>query len=173
MIHTNDKTTNLELEFLRHSNLIEGEGDDALADSVEAWMYLRDLTKLTEHDILHAHKLIGKTRDIRPEDLGVWTRYQTSVGGRNNPEPWKVPALMAAWIDTINASLSTATPWPSSTNERKAKHLHVRFEHTHPFCDINGRVGRMLLNWHRLRLGMPITVIHSDTKSKKAYYDWF
>jgi hypothetical protein len=48
---------------------------------------------------------------------------------------------------------------------------HVSFEHLHPFRDGNGRVGRILYNWQRLKLGLPIHVIKYEDRWE--YYNWF
>ncbi len=156
----------LEKVFLEESNKIEGvTGQAALNDAIGAWLEVKHLKRISEDDILRVHRtlMIGR---LPNEDVGVWTKHQTNVAGKNNPEPWKVPALMAAWIDDINSSLNVlADP------EQVAKHFHVRFEHIHPFVDGNGRVGRILLMWHRLKLGLPVEVIYN--KNKKDYYSWF
>jgi len=60
------------------------------------------------------------------------------------------------------------------TNARRAeavKDWHVMFEMLHPFEDGNGRVGRIFLNLHRKRLGLPIEIIYE--KNKHYYYNWF
>jgi len=52
------------------------------------------------------------------------------------------------------------------------KQCHVLFEKIHPFIDGNGRTGRMVYNWHRLKLGLPIHIIH-EGKEQFKYYKWF
>ncbi|MBU4360309.1 Fic family protein [Patescibacteria group bacterium] len=49
--------------------------------------------------------------------------------------------------------------------------FHLDFENIHPFCDGNGRIGRVLINYQLLRLGFPMIIIRD--KEKQKYYDSF
>ncbi len=49
--------------------------------------------------------------------------------------------------------------------------FHLEFETIHPFCDGNGRIGRVLMNEQLLRLGFPLIIIRD--KEKRKYYDAF
>ncbi len=49
--------------------------------------------------------------------------------------------------------------------------FHLEFEHIHPFCDGNGRIGRVLMNWQLIRLGYPPVIIRD--KEKRLYYASF
>lgn len=54
--------------------------------------------------------------------------------------------------------------------EKIAK-FHLGFETIHPFNDGNGRLGRVIINYHMLRLGFPRIIIRQ--KDKKIYYRSF
>jgi Fic family protein len=53
----------------------------------------------------------------------------------------------------------------------KISKFHLEFERIHPFCDGNGRIGRVLTNFQLLKLGFPRIIIRD--KDKSDYYDAF
>lgn len=54
--------------------------------------------------------------------------------------------------------------------DRIAK-FHLEFERIHPFCDGNGRIGRVITNFQLLRIGFPRIIIRD--KEKADYYEAF
>lgn len=53
----------------------------------------------------------------------------------------------------------------------RISHLHLAFESVHPFCDGNGRIGRVLNNYALLREGyVPVNITFAD---RARYYDAF
>lgn len=70
------------------------------------------------------------------------------------PAPEKVPALMEAYLQTVNFTENDV----AGILEQAAK-SHFDFERIHPFEDGNGRVGRMILNQQLINNGLlPVTV---------------
>ncbi len=53
----------------------------------------------------------------------------------------------------------------------KIAQFHLDFETIHPFCDGNGRIGRVLINFQLLILGFPRVIIRN--KEKNTYYRAF
>lgn len=53
----------------------------------------------------------------------------------------------------------------------KISKFHLEFEHVHPFCDGNGRIGRVLINYQLMQMGFPPIIIRD--KEKETYYKSF
>lgn len=171
--------TEQEIEFLRQSNFIENERSGiALDDAIVAWKYIKriKLEDLTVDDILKTHKLL--MQNLRPDIAGKFRECTVWIGGRECPQlPVEViRRLIADWLHTIQ-QVNTEKPEPAfilflkKQLENIVQKSHVNFEHIHPFQDGNGRVGRILMMWYRLKVGLPVEVIYEAVKHE--YYKWF
>lgn len=73
------------------------------------------------------------------------TQYRTGnvqVGTHVGLNPILLDEMMSRWITHYNSMKLNSYPFI------KASFLHYTFEHIHPFCDGNGRLGRLLMyNW--------------------------
>jgi Fic family protein len=120
--------------------------------------------ELTLDVILSLHKmLISNIRDdiagqFRRE--GQWVR----VGSHIAPDPKEVVERLEKMLAAYNAS----------SHENIIKRialLHLTFEHTHPFVDGNGRIGRVINNYLLIREGfVPVNIKFID---RKMYYEAF
>lgn len=160
-----------EVEFLKHSNYIEGEySEEALEDAIKAWVYLKDKQVMTPQVIRHTHKILMKR--LRPDIAGMWRRCDVMIGGQIKKfVSWQeFNKQLNKWCRIVLLSIhSGGEKWPRN---KCAKLNHIAFEDHHPFEDGNGRVGRMLYQWHRLQMGLKIKVIH-EGEEQRAYYRWF
>lgn len=114
--------------------------------------------------ILLLHKmLIGNIDESiagRLRQGGEWVR----VGSYIAPDPAEVESQLTALLGEYMADAE------SHVISRIAR-FHLGFEHIHPFCDGNGRIGRVLNNYLLLREGyVPINITFVD---RARYYDAF
>lgn len=119
---------------------------------------------LTHEVILLLHKmLIGNIDEKiagRFRQDGEWVR----VGAYIAPNPTEVPQLITELLTKYQADTK------SHIVEKLAR-FHLGFEHIHPFCDGNGRIGRVLNNYILLREGyVPINITFTD---RARYYEAF
>jgi fido (protein-threonine AMPylation protein) len=158
-------------EFLRQSNYIEGEYSDvALIDALEAWDYLmKDRKGMTTKTILNVHYHL--MRNINKSIAGKFRTGPVWIGGKE-----KMFISVALISETIRGWIKTCN-WDKhkfATNTEKenlAIDWHVLFEGIHPHTDCNGRTGRILYNYHRNRLGLPIDIIKEADRGE--YYKLF
>jgi len=120
--------------------------------------------ELTLEVILSLHKmLISNIRDNVAGRFRQVNEY-VRVGNHIAPSPKEVVPLLEKMLAEYNAASH------ENIMKRIAK-LHLTFEHTHPFVDGNGRIGRVINNYLLIREGfVPINIKFID---KKNYYEAF
>lgn len=150
-------------EFLKESNAIEGVYDhQSLVDALKAWEYLIKQEHMDVAVLLTTHKLLMAKQNLPRTQRGHFRKQQVWVGAHEGMQWPLIPQLMAEWCNAMNF-VGMGDAW---------KDMHVRFERIHPFIDGNGRVGRMLMNWFRIkRNNLPLLVIKE--RERASYYQWF
>ena len=114
----------------------------------------------------------------------LMTRLDKSIAGEWRDCPVFIGDRVCPFVsqNLINEEVVGVCNKIRASIERKkmkddTKELHIMFERIHPFLDGNGRIGRMIYNWHRMKLGLPIHIIKADwpkkTGEQVAYYQWF
>ncbi|MDL2308077.1 Fic family protein [Bacteroidales bacterium OttesenSCG-928-B11] len=87
-----------------------------------------------------------------------WVR----IGNHLGANPSFVNDLMLQLVDDYN-----------NNDERyfldNIAYFHAEFETIHPFCDGNGRIGRVLINLQFMNLGMPPIIIQNKSKHREYY----
>jgi Fic family protein len=114
--------------------------------------------------ILSLHKML--ISNIRDDIAGRFRKKgeYVRVGSHIAPKSEEIVERMEKMLREYNAKSD------SSIIKRISK-LHLDFEHTHPFCDGNGRIGRVVNNYLLIREGfVPINIKFID---RKKYYDAF
>lgn len=151
-------------EFLRQSNAIESEySEEAFEDALEAWNYLVE-TKCTNplEMILEAHKRL--MRRLNPEIGGKLRMVNVRVGNRICPDWTLVPGLLSEWIEKyINIPCKTWT---------RIREAHIELNKIHIFEDGNGRCSRLIMAFQRIKIGLPILVIHIGEEQREYYLWW-
>ena len=142
-----NKTLNEHLEAINH--------DKAFRFLLS---YLKEKKHISEKLILELHKIL--TAGIL-DNAGSYRYHSVRIVGSNVPTAnyLKIPELMKRLlVKKIITVEDTA-------------YFHAEFEKIHPFIDGNGRIGRMIMNWQRLKNGLPLLIIRESEKHE--YYRWF
>lgn len=172
--------TEEDKEFIKESNLIEREPSlIAFEDACEAYLWAYDnINKPMNLDyVLKIHRILMKR--LNPKIAGKIRNVPVYIGGEiRDQDKVKIEKELNSLIEFWNnekfihyASLGMEG-YERKTKENFIKDWHVRFEKTHPFADGNGRTGRILMNIQRIKLGLPILVIHHGMEQNE-YYKWF
>ena len=143
--------------------------DHEIREIYEAKNLAKAIQYLTEHpDELFSIKLILKLHKILLTDMNdsvagrfrtgkEWVRVGTHIGA--NPE----------FVDNLMNDLVEKYNLDNRYFLEKIAEFHAEFENIHPFCDGNGRIGRVLINRQLESLGLPPIIIMNKTKFSDYY----
>jgi len=154
----------LEMKVSRHVSVREVFEAKNLARVMEYTKSKAQAAELSLEMILLLHKmLIGNINDAiagRFRTTGEYVRVGTHIA--------PAPEYVAQMMETILREF--AADHVNYFTDKIAK-FHLDFETIHPFCDGNGRMGRVIINFQLRRLGFPGIIIRD--KEKRVYYASF
>lgn len=154
----------LELELSRYVTARELLEAKNLARIINYLENKKNEVPINTETILFFHKMLLSGIDdsiagrFRNEDEFV------RVGKHVAPNPDQVEKLINKAIDEYN--FTTLAPLEAIAV------FHLEFERIHPFCDGNGRTGRVILNMQLSQHNFPPVIIRNNEKYG-AYYPFF
>jgi Fic family protein len=154
----------LDLEVSKNYSLREVFEAKNLARVYEYIKAKKDTLVLNQEIILFIHGLlIGGINDSiagRFRKAGEFVR----VGNHIAPAPEHVFRMVEVLLEEYKTNHDINIL-------KKIAHFHLQFEAIHPFCDGNGRIGRVLVNLQLQESGYPNIIIRD--KEKHIYYKTF
>lgn len=165
-------------EFLRESNHIEMEYSfTADMDARDAWDFLMEQKTLTPDVVLETHWILMK--NLRPDIAGEFRHCDVYIGGHRKVfiSEALIKSDLKDFLLQLNKLIIYFKDKETKDKESMCEAAHIRFEDLHVFEDCNGRTGRIIWNWSRIKLGLPIKIIHADYPKKDGeqvdYYKLF
>lgn len=151
----------LELEVIRKVSIRELFEAKNLA-RVNEYLETKPDLPLSVDSILLLHRmLIGGIDDNIAGRLRKKGEY-VRVGNYVAPAPEQVEHLLDNLLDDF-----------ASSHDKyfldNIAYFHLEFERIHPFCDGNGRIGRVFINQQLAKLGYPPVIIRNKGKQDNYY----
>lgn len=163
---TLDETERILLEEMLSRNVSVREIFEAknLARVMEYKRAKARNSELNKDLILRLHRML-----IGGIDDGIAGRFRqpgeyVRVGMHIAPAPERVEGMMDDLLAEYSSDLG-------SYFLDKIARFHLGFETIHPFCDGNGRLGRVLINFQLIQLGLPRLILRNADKER--YYRAF
>lgn len=154
----------LDLEVSKDYSLREVFETKNLARVYEYIKAKKDTIVLNQETILFIHGLlIGGIDDAIAGRFRKQHEY-VRVGKHVAPAPEHIMRMIEVLLDEYKTNHDTDI-------FAKIASFHLQFETIHPFCDGNGRIGRVLINLQLQGYGYPNIIIRD--KEKHLYYKTF
>jgi Fic family protein len=167
------------IEFLKESNAIENEFRSiALDDAKKAWEFAigKDSNNIDIQFIKDIHKIL--CCNINPHIAGEIRQCPVYVGsyikGYKEMMDYhliekELGILCDKWNNFQKLNCDKNGKMITDKKNKFIIDWHIKFEECHPFSDGNGRTGRIILNFQRVKLGLPLMIIHSGKEQMKYY----
>lgn len=154
----------LDLEVSKDYSLREVFEAKNLARVYEYIKIKKDSIKLNQDTILFIHGLlVGGIDDSIAGRFRKINEY-VRVGKHIAPAPEHVIRMIEVLLNDYKTN-------HEKNIFNKIASFHLQFENIHPFCDGNGRIGRVLINLQLQEFGYPNIIIRD--KEKQLYYKTF
>ena len=189
---TNSIYEDLKIEFLYHSNHLEGstfskdeleklltekkvEGSHSLDDIIETKNSLEVFDqvindsgeKLDKFMLFNWHKLLKKgTVDDEIHNIGMWKKYENKLRGVD------LKLALPVEVDNLMFNLLADYNELETVNLKDIADFHYKFEKIHPFQDGNGRIGRFIILKQCLEWNIDLIAIDDkyDDEYRNALY---
>lgn len=154
----------LDLEVSKDYSLREVFEAKNLARVYEYIKSKKDTLVINQGTLLFLHGLlIGGIDDSIAGRFRAYGEF-VRVGNHVAPAPEHIIRMIEVLINEYKSDHSVDI-------FKKIAYFHLQFEHIHPFCDGNGRIGRVLINLQLQEFGYPHIIIRD--KEKHIYYKTF
>ena len=189
---TNSIYEDLKIEFLYHSNHLEGstfskdeleklltekkvEGSHSLDDIIETKNSLEVFDQvindsgetLDKFMLFNWHKLLKKgTVDDEIHNIGMWKKYENKLRGVD------LKLALPVEVDNLMFNLLADYNELETVTLKDIADFHYKFEKIHPFQDGNGRIGRFIILKQCLEWNIDLIAIDDkyDDEYREALY---
>lgn len=189
---TNSIYEDLKIEFLYHSNHLEGstfskdeleklltekkvEGSHSLDDIIETKNSLEVFDQvindsgetLDKFMLFNWHKLLKKgTVDDEIHNIGMWKKYENKLRGVD------LKLALPVEVDNLMFNLLADYNELETVTLKDIVDFHYKFEKIHPFQDGNGRIGRFIILKQCLEWNIDLIAIDDkyDDEYRNALY---
>ena len=131
--------------------------------------FIREINEILLVRPFYKEAITTDGQQVRREiKIGEYKSFPNSVLLQNGeifhyPSPAETPAMMNDFMNWYNEASANNDLQPAEV----AAELHYKFVCIHPFDDGNGRISRLLMNYHLIKNGYPPVII--KTADKKNY----